>query len=325
MAYELCRNQPESPYLFQALFGLFHEQWSSGHVGEVQKKAGELMALTEARDDPERMLAATFAVGVGKLFSGRLDDALADFLRVREMYDPDTHKWLAFEYMIEFGVAYRFHLALGKMARGYPDQAATWAEDAVATARTRQPHNLCAALMFGGPIHILRGDPETALAWSEEGLEVSTRLGYAQSNAGCKVNRGWSLVRMGRPDEGISQIREGVEAHRAIEDATAQLRATGDQYFRCFVLSTKGDVLQSEPTPRTNEAEACYLDALDVARAQSAKSWELRAAIRLARLWHAEGRSADARALVEPVHGWFTEGFDTADLSEARLLLDRLA
>ncbi len=93
--------------------------------------------------------------------------------------------------------------------------------------------------------------------------------------------------------------------------------------FESYALFAKGDALRA--MDREGEAGRCFLDAIDVARSQSAKSWELRAATRLARLWHSQGKTTEARDLLDPVYGWFTEGFDTADLKDAKALLDELS
>ena len=90
------------------------------------------------------------------------------------------------------------------------------------------------------------------------------------------------------------------------------------------MYSLKGELLLAQSGTRYSDAEACFLTAIDIARSQSAKMWELRAATRLARLWHSQGKTSEARDLLDPVHGWFTEGFDTADLMEAKALLERI-
>ena len=114
------------------------------------------------------------------------------------------------------------------------------------------------------------------------------------------------------------------EAAAIAEDELARIERTGQNQWRSLVLGIKGDTLLSRPTPDSTEAERCYSEAIEIARAQSAKSWELRAATRLARLWHGQGRTAKARDLLAPVYDWFTEGFDTPDLKDAKALLDEM-
>jgi len=106
------------------------------------------------------------------------------------------------------------------------------------------------------------------------------------------------------------------------DEALISIRETGERQFESYALIAKGDALRA--MDREGEAARCFLDAIDVAHSQSAKSWELRAATRLARLWQSQDKTTDARDLLAPVYGWFTEGFDTADLKEAKALLDEL-
>ena len=121
-----------------------------------------------------------------------------------------------------------------------------------------------------------------------------------------------ALLVAGRPEEALESTNS----------AFAEMREGGDRYFECFAWWTKGDALLA--LDQIPEAETCYHRALEIARAQSAKSWELHAATRLARLGHSQGKSAEARDLLAPVYDWFTEGFETADLRDAKALLDEL-
>ena len=114
-----------------------------------------------------------------------------------------------------------------------------------------------------------------------------------------------------------------VDASDILDQELDRIDRIHEHQFKSPSLSAKGDALAA--LGHRNEAERCYADALDVSRSQSAKSWELRAATRLARLWNDQGKTTEARDLLAPVYGWFTEGFDTADLKEAKALLDELS
>ena len=109
-----------------------------------------------------------------------------------------------------------------------------------------------------------------------------------------------------------------------LAEATAQIDRTEERYREAEVYLLKGELLLQQPMPDTAQAEACLQQALDIARRQEAKSWELRAATSLTRLWQSQGKRQEATDLLAPVYGWFTEGFDTADLQEAKVLLDEL-
>jgi predicted ATPase len=121
----------------------------------------------------------------------------------------------------------------------------------------------------------------------------------------------------------VGQTAEGLDA---IAEALALVASTNERFYEAEIYRVKGELLLKHGGSNTGaEAERCFRQALDIARVQSAKSWELRSATSLARLWRDQGRRAQARDLLAPVYGWFTEGFDTADLKDAKALLDELS
>jgi predicted ATPase len=166
--------------------------------------------------------------------------------------------------------------------------------------------------------------------------------------------RGWALAMQGQGEEGIAHLHQGLAALRAagaelsrsrdlallaeaygkvgqteagltvLAEALAVVDKTGERYWEAELHRLKGELLLGLSTDNTTEAEACFQQALDVARRQEAKSLELRAAMSLSRLWQQQGKQAEARALLAPIYGWFTEGYDTADLQQAKALLEEL-
>jgi predicted ATPase len=119
---------------------------------------------------------------------------------------------------------------------------------------------------------------------------------------------------VGHTEEGLGVLAEALE----------EVHRTGQRSYEAEIHRLQGELLLQQATPDYGQAEACFQQALDIARRQQAKSWELRAAMSLSRLWQQQGKPAAARELLAPMYGWFTEGFDTADLQEARALLDEL-
>ena len=166
---------------------------------------------------------------------------------------------------------------------------------------------------------------------------------------------GWALTVQGQEVEGMAQMHHGLTAWRAmgieaglpywlamlaeaygstgqveagrrvLAEALALVDTTEERWWEAELHRLKGELLLALSTDNAAEVEACFRQALDIARRQQAKSLELRAAMSLSRLWQRQGKCADARALLAPIYGWFTEGFDTADLQEARALLETLA
>ncbi len=115
------------------------------------------------------------------------------------------------------------------------------------------------------------------------------------------------------------------EALATLYEALPMMKRNGERLWEANAHTLKGELLLAQSDARQADAEACYLDAIDIARDQNAKMWELRAATSLARLYHSQGKTTDARDLLAPLYGWFTEGFDTTDLKDAKGLLDELS
>jgi predicted ATPase len=189
---------------------------------------------------------------------------------------------------------------------------------------------------------------------AEAAVVLSTEQGFPLWAAMGTILRGWALAMQGQGEEGMTQLREGITAHRAtgsvqhvsyyytmLADISARLGHTDDglqalaeahtlmeqqeaRWWEAEVCRLRGVLLLSQPGTLA-EAETWLQRALDVARFQEAKSLELRAAMSLSRLWQQQGKRAEAQALLAPIYGWFTEGFDTADLQEARALLEQLS
>ena len=200
---------------------------------------------------------------------------------------------------------------------------------------------------FTGQWDVLRERIEVAIS-------MATEHGFALVLGVGPIMRGWALVTEGRGEEGIKQISEGleryratgagfqlphlltplVEAYRKIEqpeegltalaEARALVEKTGERYYEAELERLKGELLLAQSPDDSAEAEDCFHNALEIARRQQAKSLELRTAMSLTRLWQREGKEGDVSQLLNDVFTWFTEGFDTADLRDARTLLNEL-
>jgi predicted ATPase len=189
---------------------------------------------------------------------------------------------------------------------------------------------------------------------AEEGIALCTEQGFVQYRAWGVTMRGWSLAAQGQAAEGIAQMRQGIadwratgaeatvplwlawlaEAYRVtghiedglrtVSEALALIDTTGDRWSEAELHRLKGELLRAQSADSHIEAATCFHHALSIARNQQAKAWELRAATSLARLWQRQDKRQEAYDLLAPVYSWFTEGFDTADLKEAKSLLAEL-
>ena len=186
-------------------------------------------------------------------------------------------------------------------------------------------------------------------------MPMSSEHGFVQWLAQEQILRGWALAAQGQEEAGLAQMREGLatweairvqvyrayqllqlaevystvgqaeEGLRVLADAWAAVPHREGRFYEAELSRLEGELLLVRSAEHHAEAETCFRQALDIARRQQAKSWELRAAMSLARLWQRQGKHAAARELLAPIYGWFTEGFDTADLREARALLEELS
>jgi predicted ATPase len=237
-------------------------------------------------------------------------------------------------------------------ALGYPDQAVQRSQEALTLAHAlAHPHSLVEALRFSAQLHARRREWQTAQEHAEALLALATEHGFARHVAYGTFFRGWALAAQDQGAEGIVQMCQsrdalqatgaviGIEGHALAEaygqvgqveeglhllvEALAMVGTRGS-HNEAELYRLHGELLLWQTVPDAQAAEACFQQALAVARRQEAKSLELRAAMSLARLWQHQGKHAEAHALLAPIYGWFTEGFDTADLQEARALLKEL-
>jgi predicted ATPase len=245
--------------------------------------------------------------------------------------------------------------ALALWLLGYPDQALQRGHEALTLARQlAQPFSLAFALDWASWLHQLRREPQATQDQAEAAMALCTEQGFAQLLAFGRLMRGWALAARQQGEDGIAHIHQGLTAYQAtgaavgrpqylalLAEAHGQVRQaeaglalltealtvvgqTGERSYEAEVHRLTGQVLLIHSWAHHIEAEACFHRALMVARHQQAKSLELRAAMSLSRLWQQQGKRAEAHALLAPVYGWFTEGFDTADLQEGRVLLEGL-
>jgi predicted ATPase len=242
---------------------------------------------------------------------------------------------------------------------GYPDQALTRSDEMLIHAQARShTYSLSRALGHAAMLHRLRREWSTAQERTEAAVAITTEHGLGQSMESTAIlpfDRGEVLAAQGQGDTGIAQMHQELTAIRAmgerlsisaylvrlaaacgqsgqveeglhlLAEALVHVEHTGERYYEAEVYRLKGELLWQQAVPDAPQAEACWQQALAVARRQQAKSLELRAALSLSRLWQHQGKQAEAHQLLTPIYGWFTEGFDTADLQEAKALLAGLA
>ncbi len=349
---ELAERQGDTSHQFTAVYGLWQAANGSGRIFECQKFSDRLLQLTvDTADDGLRLQAHHSAWATG-LYAGKPAAAREHSKMGRGLYDPEqysSHRLLYGGH--DPGACARYIGAQAQWLLGYPDEAVALEDEAVALSeRLAHPFSFELALLWSALLRLDRGEPELALQRIDaaEALAAEQRLGFLYEP---RFARGAALSDQGAFEEAVACLREGLGSRQGalnfrsygLVSLAGALARWGD-YGGALATAKEGQKLQEqtghrqwEPEfhrlermsllglNRAEEAEIALQTALHVARHQQAKSYELRAAASLARLWGEQGRRGEARDLLAPVYGWFTEGFDTADLKNAATLLAELA
>jgi class 3 adenylate cyclase/predicted ATPase len=313
----------------------------------------DLLRLSRRRNDSGGLVLGHYSSGRNLLFLGRFASSRSHLEEVLALYDPISHRSLVHQGGIHPQVGSHAHSGIDLFCLGYPDQAVARTDVAIAEAqRLAHPPSLALSLDHGARLlTLVRG--KTALGERADQLvAVAIEHGFSQWRALGAIYRGWVKVVDGDVTEGMSLLRSGSTASRAagmelwvpyhiallarayeiagqveealtlLDDALQIAERTGERWFAAELNRQKGHLLLRRG--HSEAAEELYRKALSVAAEQEAKLWELRAAVSLTRLRRDQGRRTEARDLLAPVYGWFTEGFDTPDLREAKALLEAL-
>jgi tetratricopeptide (TPR) repeat protein len=350
-ARDLCQQIGDAPQLFPAIYGLWG-YWHGRAEYQTAVELGEqLLALAQKVQDPTLLLLGHYSLGNTLAVLGDWDRSRTHIEQAIPLYVPEQHQMLASVYGgHDPGVVCRSGLPINLWMLGYPDQALQKAPDGITLAR-QIAHNpsVVFALIFDAMFHLHRLDTQQSRKSAEAAIALATEQELAPFSAWAKVLRGSALVEQGTVVEGIAELREGIagwrtmglvfrphflfwlakshartgqieEALTTIAEAMAVTEQTHEGFAEPELHRLKGE-LQGEP----REAEACFHRAIEIARRQKAKSFELRAVVSLSRLLQKEGRQPEARQMLVDIYHWFAEGFDTVDLKEAAALLEDLA
>jgi predicted ATPase len=353
-AYALCQQVGETPELVPVLLGL----WRFYNVRSVHtaRELGEtLLRLAQRTDDPALAVIAHYALGTTWLYLGALPAARQHLKEGIARYMPDQHRAPVFRLGSDPGVACPAHAAWALWLLGYPEQALAHLHEALALAHElSHPYSLAFVRCRAAYVLQFCRDVPAVHEQAEAAVALATKQGFPFWVSIGTSMRGWALAMQGQGEEGMVQVRQGLADYRAtgaallvpyyctlLADVSAHLGHTTDgiqalaeahtlveqqeeRWWEAEIHRLRGVLLLRQLGTPQAEAETWLQRALDIARRQEAKSLELRAAMSLSRLWQQQGKQAEARALLAPVYGWFTEGFDTEDLQEAKALLEAL-
>ncbi|HKA55056.1 MAG TPA: tetratricopeptide repeat protein, partial [Candidatus Binatia bacterium] len=308
------------------------------------------------------LLEAHFGLGVILYSSGELVSARAHYEQALALYDPRQQRSSIARVGVDLGATSLRSLANILWLLGYPDQARTRSRAALTLAREiDHPFSTAPIWFWTTVLHQFLHEVQAVQQQAEAVIVLSNEQGFEIWMAWGTILRGWALAEQGQAEDGIQQIHQGMAAARAtgaewlrpynlvllaeaygqaakpeegltaLAEALATADRTGERMYEAELYRLKGELSLKSRSPQStvadpqSEAETCFLKAIEVARQQQAKSLELRAVTSLARLWHQQNKKDEARQMLAETYGWFTEGFDTADLKEARALSEELS
>ena len=355
-ARELCRQAGEAPQLFPVLWGLWVFYTARAEHIVARELAEQCLRLAESAGEAFMLVEAHHALGVTLTALAEFAPALKHLDHVIINHDPMQPGGLSFGQ--DPKVVCLSQAAWALWVHGYPDEARKRNDEALALAqKLSHPYSLAAALNFGSIVHQFDQDPQATEKLAEAATKLSTEHEFAYWIPWGSVMRGSAMLLRGQLEVGITQMRQGITAFRAtgaqvmvpyflgllaaaygkaghVEDALSVLAEahkvvadTGECWWEAELCRLEGEVRLMKSAPEDSplndqkQAEEYFCRALDIARRQTAKSLELRAAMSLSRLWRKQGKPEEARRILADVYGWFKDGLDTADLRECKALL----
>ena len=352
-ARELCQRVGETPKLFPVLWGLSRVHNFRGELQLARDLGEELFAMAQRVQDPALVLEAHHTLWAILFSLGELAAAQMHAEQGIASYNQQQHSHLAFLYGgHDPGVCCRTHAARQLWLLGYPEQALQRCQEALDLAwELSHLYSLASALVWVAWVHQQCGEVQLARERTEAALAIGTEHGFPRFVVQGTLLGGRLLVEQGQVEEGIVQMRRTVAGHLArglgrdqpyflalmaeacgrggeiaeglsiLTEELGRASKSGERFYEAELYRINGELLLKQSVADEQQAEACFQNALKVARGQSAKSLELRAAMSLSRLWQRQGKKTEARRLLAEIYGWFTEGFDTADLKAAKALL----
>jgi predicted ATPase len=355
-ARQLCQHLEDPYQLFPVLRGLWNYYANRAELQTAQALGEQLLSLAQQVQDSAMLLAAYRALGATLFLLGAVTSAYTNFAQGIALYDPQQHRASVFLHGQDSGVLCRSYAAWALWLLGYPDQGLAQSQEAVTLAQqSTHPFSLGFVLCWAAVFHQCRREGRVAQECAEAAMSLAMEQGFPLWVAYSAILHGWALAPQGQSKEGIEQLNQGLIAFRAtgaeilrpyflallaeayemmgqpeaglaaLAEALTLVDKNDERWYEAELHRLKDELLLQQSADNQAEAKTCFQHALSIAQSQQAKSLELRASTSLARLWQSQGKREEARELLEPVYSWFTEGFDTADLIDAKALLDELA
>jgi predicted ATPase len=359
-ARKLCQQMGETRYLFPSVLGLCGVRHNQAEFRKARVLAQQLLHLARHGGEPMRLLWAHVFSGQVSYQTGKFALAQKDFVEGIALYDARRHSPHASDVVQDPGVHCRCQLAELLWLQGYANQARQLCHQTLSLARQLgHSHSKAVALGSAALLHSCVGEHHASQGLAEELIALAHEQGFPQWLAVGTIRRDWTLVVQGQAEKGLAQMRQGMVIFQAtgaklaipsffcefawaygragrvkeglalVTEALRVIAKTGERVSEAEVYRVKGQLTlqsggQGSGARGQKEAEECFLKAIEIARRQKAKSLELRAVLSLSRLWQQQGKGEEARQMLAELYGWFSEGFNTTDLQEAKALLAEL-
>jgi class 3 adenylate cyclase/predicted ATPase len=352
-ARELWEQLGSPPEYLQIPYGLARYYAHNGAIRSALRLDEDLLRLSRQRNDNAGLTLGHSSSGLDLMFVGSFALSRSHLEEALALYDPISAGILVHQVGLDIHATSQTRLGSVLFCLGFSDQALAQSNAAIAESR-RQAHlpTLADSLVGGTRLLSLIGDDAGLDKRTKELVAVAVEQSFPYWIAAGRIFRGWLSIKISNLTEGMALLGDGIAAYRAsgqqawmphyisllakayeiggqieealiaVDDALQTVERTGERWFEAELHRQKGQLTLKQGL--SEAAEELYLKALSIAQEQGAKMWELRAATSLARLWGKQGRLGEACDLLAPIYGWFTEGFDTPDLREARALLDEL-
>jgi predicted ATPase len=355
-ACDLAQRVGDTPQFFWALRGLRTFYLVHGNLQTSHAQSEQLLRMAEIQQDAALLVTAHNGLGHSYFYRGELTAAYKHFTQAHALHTTEQDRSRALLYGVNLGASALAYAAMVRWLLGFPQQGLLQSRTAVTLAQEmRYPPSLALPLAHAAWFYQFRREPLGVQAQAEALLALAHEQGFPFWEAMATLLRGWALMAQGQSAVGIAEMQQGLTAYQATGAAMGQtyLRAllvegygnvgqvdagltllaeilavvesTGERMWEAELYRLKGILLLRQGPPGEPQGETCFQSALAIARRQEAKSLELRAAVNLSRFWRQQGKRTEAHALLAPIYGWFAEGFDTADLQEAKALLEALS
>ncbi len=355
-AYDLCNQIGETPLIIQVLHGLWPFYFTKSELEPSIELVGKILRLAPQAEDPEQaLLGGNNGQAANFFMLGEFQRSLKHAEQVIDIYDYQKHSSLVFQWGVHIKPVSTVWAALDLWFLGYPDQGRQRLKDALSFSReSNHPYTLTFAFYWAAMFHQLCREVQAVKETADEEVRISTEYGFQLWLAVMPIFQGCVLAEQGQPREGIDQIHRGLVATKmtgnrcwhihhlsmlaeayakagqieqtiaTLEEGLAVMAKTGERFYEVELHRLMGESLLIKDK-NSAEIERHYQNAIDVARGQKAKSLELRATMSLARLLKKQGKRKEAHKRLAEIYDWFTEGFDTQDLKDAKALLEELS